>query len=68
MIQTVVVFSSFIVLCLGTDNGPIRSTIFGKIQGKITNRYPGIDVEEFLGVQYAEPPINSLRFKVRSFY
>lgn len=45
-------------------NNPVRETRYGKIQGKITSRYIGVSVEEYLGVPYAAPPIGNLRFKV----
>ncbi|XP_071145298.1 neuroligin-4, Y-linked-like isoform X2 [Mytilus edulis] len=44
-------------------NLPIRNTVYGKISGKISVRVPNVEVEEYLGVPYASPPISHLRFK-----
>ncbi|VDI79849.1 acetylcholinesterase [Mytilus galloprovincialis] len=45
------------------QNLPIRNTVYGKISGKISVRVPNVEVEEYLGVPYASPPISHLRFK-----
>ncbi|XP_063408489.1 cholinesterase 1-like [Mytilus trossulus] len=44
-------------------NLPIRNTVYGKVSGKISVRVPNVEVEEYLGVPYASPPIGHLRFK-----
>lgn len=63
MMHTITIILSVLVLCSGLDNNPIRNTKYGQIRGKVTTRLPGTEVEEFLGVPYAAPPIKSLRFK-----
>lgn len=45
------------------QNSPIRNTVYGNISGKISIRVPNVEVEEYLGVPYASPPISHLRFK-----
>ncbi|CAG2209381.1 unnamed protein product [Mytilus edulis] len=45
--------------------GPIRKTVYGWIRGKVTTRVPGLNVEEYLGMPYALPPIGQFRFKTR---
>lgn len=46
-------------------NSNVRHTMYGEVRGFISSRVSGIDVEEYLGVPYAAPPIGKLRFKVR---
>ncbi|VDI59568.1 Hypothetical predicted protein, partial [Mytilus galloprovincialis] len=41
----------------------VRETVFGKVRGKISTRVPERQVEEYLGIPYASPPIGHLRFK-----
>jgi len=48
---------------------PIRDTLYGHVRGQITSRDPSRNIEEYLGVPYASPPVGDLRFKVGiSFY
>ncbi|VDI79855.1 neuroligin [Mytilus galloprovincialis] len=63
MMHAITIILSALVLCSGLDNNPIRNTKYGKIRGRVTTRLPGTEVEEFLGVPYAAPPIKALRFK-----
>ncbi|XP_071145286.1 neuroligin-4, X-linked-like [Mytilus edulis] len=44
-------------------NSNVRHTMYGEVRGFISSRVSGIDVEEYLGVPYAAPPIGKLRFK-----
>lgn len=67
MMHAITIILSALVLCSGLDNNPIRNTKYGKIRGRVTTRLPGTEVEEFLGVPYAAPPIKALRFKVGLF-
>ncbi|XP_063419884.1 neuroligin-2-like [Mytilus trossulus] len=46
-----------------SNYGPTRKTIYGWIRGKVTSRIPGLNVEEYLGMPYALPPIGQFRFK-----
>ena len=57
----------FMVSCSGNKDGHTRSTLYGVIRGKMTSRLPGKEVEEYLGVPYAAPPVGPLRFKVSSY-
>ncbi|XP_063420074.1 neuroligin-2-like isoform X2 [Mytilus trossulus] len=41
----------------------VRETVFGNVRGKISTRVPERQVEEYLGIPYASPPIGHLRFK-----
>lgn len=63
MEHSILLIASASVLCFGLDNSPIRHTIYGKVRGKVTSRYDGVEVEEYLGVPFAEPPEGELRFK-----
>lgn len=67
MEHSILLIASASVLCFGLDNSPIRHTIYGKVRGKVTSRYDGVEVEEYLGVPFAEPPEGELRFKVSYF-
>lgn len=58
---------SFMVSCSGNKDGPTRRTLYGVIGGKMTSRLPGKEVEEYLGVPYAAPPVGPLRFKVSKY-
>lgn len=44
---------------------PIRDTEYGRVQGVVTTPIPGRMVANYLGIPYAKPPINNLRFEVR---
>lgn len=57
----------FMVSCSGNKDGPTRTTLHGVIRGKMTSRLSGKEVEEYLGVPYAAPPVGPLRFKVSSY-
>ena len=46
---------------------PIRQTLYGHVRGQVTSRVPGRNIEEYLGVPYASPPVGYLRFKVGIF-
>ncbi|XP_063420653.1 neuroligin-2-like [Mytilus trossulus] len=41
----------------------VRETVYGKVSGKISTRVPDRQVEEYLGIPYASPPIGHLRFQ-----
>lgn len=45
---------------------PVRNTIYGRIRGKTTSRLHGKEVEEYLGIPYAAPPVGKRRFEVVS--
>lgn len=47
------------------DPNPVRQTVYGRIRGYIYVRPNGKEVERYLGVPYAAPPLKELRFKVR---
>lgn len=47
---------------------PIRQTLYGHVRGQITSRVPGRNIEEYLGVPYASPPVRDLRFKVGIYF
>lgn len=53
-----------VTVVFASERAPIRVTQFGKISGKVTSRINGSEVEEFLGIPYAAPPIGKLRFQV----
>ncbi|XP_052092491.1 pyrethroid hydrolase Ces2e-like [Mytilus californianus] len=58
--------SIFILLTVAFCTGqclPVRETVFGNVRGKISTRVPDRQVEEYLGIPYASPPIGHLRFK-----
>lgn len=44
---------------------PIRETEYGEVQGMVTTPILGRSVANYLGIPYAKPPINNLRFEVR---
>lgn len=44
---------------------PIRETEYGEVQGMVTTPIQGRSVANYLGIPYAKPPINNLRFEVR---
>lgn len=56
-------FVDISVFCFETTR-VVRHTQYGDVRGKITSRLLGNNVEEFLGVPYAVPPVGNLRFKV----
>lgn len=41
-----------------------RKTLYGTIRGFVSERIPGEEVEQFLGVPFAAPPVQNLRFEV----
>lgn len=57
---TIVAFIS----AVHSDYVPTRKTLHGHVRGQITSRVPGRNIEEYLGVPYASPPVGDLRFKV----
>lgn len=48
-------------------DGPIVKTPLGQIQGAVYKTERGETIYTFLGVAYAKPPIDNLRFKVNRF-
>lgn len=56
---TIVAFIS----AVHSDYVPTRKTLHGHVRGQITSRVPGRNIEEYLGVPYASPPVGDLRFK-----
>ncbi|XP_061182104.1 fatty acyl-CoA hydrolase precursor, medium chain-like isoform X2 [Saccostrea echinata] len=40
-----------------------KSTKYGKVRGSVETVYSGKKIERFLGVPYASPPLNELRFE-----
>ncbi|XP_022314273.2 acetylcholinesterase-like [Crassostrea virginica] len=40
-----------------------KTTKYGKVRGSVETIYSGKQIERFLGVPYASPPLNSLRFE-----
>ena len=42
----------------------VRQTKYGNIRGYVSERLPGVKVEQFLGVPYAAPPVGNLRLEV----
>lgn len=57
----VVVYS--VRLC-SSEEDLIVQTTYGRIRGVVTERIPGKRIHSFLGVPYATPPVNELRFEV----
>ncbi|KAI4472563.1 hypothetical protein M0802_016699 [Mischocyttarus mexicanus] len=45
------------------DKPPLVETKFGPIVGKWSQSSKGLNVANFLGIPYAEPPIDDLRFR-----
>ncbi|GAB1600090.1 acetylcholinesterase-like [Argonauta hians] len=41
----------------------VRNTIFGQVRGFVKEVLPGIFSENYLGIPYAAPPVNDLRFE-----
>lgn len=41
-----------------------KTTKYGRVRGSVESVRPGKQIEKFLGVPYASPPLNSLRFEV----
>lgn len=56
----VVVYS--VRLC-SSEEDLIVQTTYGRIRGVVTERIPGKRIHSFLGVPYATPPVNELRFE-----
>lgn len=56
----VVVYS--VRLC-SSEEDLIVQTTYGRIRGVVTERVPGKRIHTFLGVPYAMPPVNELRFE-----
>lgn len=44
-----------------------KTTKYGKVRGSVETIYSGKQIERFLGVPYASPPLNSLRFEVSQY-
>lgn len=53
-------------VCL-LEKAPVRGTEYGRVQGMITEPLKGLKVANYLGIPYAKPPIDRLRFQVRYF-
>uniref|UniRef100_A0AC34GG74 Carboxylesterase type B domain-containing protein n=1 Tax=Panagrolaimus sp. ES5 TaxID=591445 RepID=A0AC34GG74_9BILA len=47
---------------------PIVTTEYGTIEGINYETLTGFQTEMFLGIPYAKPPINELRFEVRQLF
>lgn len=43
----------------------IRNTEYGKVRGVLEHVHRGKVVEKFLGIPFAQPPVDKLRFEVR---
>lgn len=46
-------------------DGPVVKTPLGDLQGTVIKTDRGEKIYSFLGVPYAKPPVDDLRFKVR---
>lgn len=57
----VVVYS--VRLCSSEEDLIVQTTC-GRLRGVVTERVPGKRIHTFLGVPYAMPPVNDLRFEV----
>ena len=63
-------FLFFVQIILTGANGqvdPLITTEYGVIEGYNYVTPDGSEMEMFLGIPYAKPPINELRFEVRFF-
>lgn len=49
------------------NNLPIVQTNYGQIRGRHLVLSSGKEINAFLGIPYAKPPIGHLRFKVINF-
>lgn len=56
------IFAGFGLL---TSNAPIVEISSGKLQGKVAISRGGREFHAYLGIPYAKPPTNELRFEVR---
>ena len=65
MLKLIIV--SLIVIGATSDPEPIQ-TKFGLLQGKWMKSSKQGFIDAYLGIPYAKPPINDLRFKVITFY
>lgn len=45
------------------EEGPIVTTIYGKLQGSVMKSDNGRDIFAFRGIPYAKPPVGRMRFK-----
>lgn len=60
------VLIGLLALCICVENnGPILSTHVGKFQGRTLDFGDKGQVDVFLGVPFAKPPIKERRFEVR---
>lgn len=59
-----IIFSAFLCICTGHENGPIANTKYGMVEGKQLGLHNGNTVNSFLGIPYAAPPVGELRWQV----
>ena len=52
-------------LCSAVDVTEVVDTKYGQVQGRVMTLHTGMQVNAFLGIPFAKPPVGSLRFKVR---
>lgn len=61
------ILAFLIALCESTTG--VRNTSYGRVRGKIEETaLPGRNVESYLGIPFAKPPVGQLRFEVCTFY
>ena len=48
-------------VCVGVSSDPVVTGSLGRVTGK-AERVLGVDLDSFLGIPYAKPPLGDLRF------
>ena len=64
-VMTYLILLATDVLCQTDQNlVPIIDTNAGQVSGVTLKSFSGIDFSAYLGIPFAEPPVNDLRFQV----
>ena len=53
-----------VIFCSGTSANPVVETIYGSVEGREIPIHTGDVIDSYLGIPFAKPPLDELRFEV----